>query len=92
MTLTSVMISPADAVRAYLLVLVGGNGDELRLFEDVRPEGAVRQLEDVIGADEMETRLVLLHRVEYRLYQALKRIYTCVQLHAHIYIYIYIYL
>ena len=47
-----------------LLVLVGGDGDELGLLEDVRPEGGVGQLDDVVGSDEVKSRLVLVHRVQ----------------------------
>lgn len=49
-----------------LFILVGGNCDEFRLFEDVSAERAVRELEDVVGAYEMKSRLVLVHRVQYR--------------------------
>ena len=51
----------------HLLVLVGGDGDELRLLEDVRPERGVGQLQDVVGAYQVEPRLVLVHRVQYGL-------------------------
>ena len=36
-------------------------------LEDVGPEGGVRQLEDVAGPDQVEPRLVLVHRVQDRL-------------------------
>ena len=48
----------------HLLILVGGDGNELGLLEDVRPKGGVRQLEDVVGPHQVEPRLVLVHRVE----------------------------
>ena len=48
----------------HLLVLVGGDGDELGLLEDVRPECGVGQLDDVVGSDEVKSRLVLVHRVQ----------------------------
>ena len=44
-----------------LLVLVGGDGDELRLLEDIRPEGGVRQLGDVARPHQVKPRLVLVH-------------------------------
>ena len=44
-----------------LLVLVGGDGNELRLLEDVRPEGGVRQLGDVARPHQVKPRLVLVH-------------------------------
>lgn len=47
-----------------LFVLIGGDGDELGLFENVGSERAVRQLEDVVGADEVEPRLVFVHRIQ----------------------------
>jgi len=50
-----------------LLVLVGGDTDELALLEDVGPEGGVRQLHDVAGPHQVEPGLVLVHRVQDRL-------------------------
>ena len=44
-----------------LLVLVGGDSDELRLLEDVRPEGGVGRLHDVASSHQVEPRLVLVH-------------------------------
>ena len=44
-----------------LLILIGGHSYELRLFEDVGPEGGVGQLEDVAGSHQVEPRLVLVH-------------------------------
>ena len=49
---------------AHLLVLIGGDANELGLLEDVRPERGVGQLDDVIGSDEVKSRLVLVHRVQ----------------------------
>jgi len=51
-----------------LFVLVRGDGYELRFTEDVRTKRTVRQVDDVGGANEMKPRLVLLHRVQYRLH------------------------
>ena len=51
----------------YLFVLIGRDGDKLCLLEDVGPEGGVGQLEDVVGPDQVEPGLVLVHRVEYGL-------------------------
>lgn len=36
---------------AYLFVLIGRHRNELRFLEDVRPESAVRQLEQVVRSD-----------------------------------------
>ena len=47
-----------------LLVLVGRDGDELRLLEHVGAEGAPGQLQHVVGADDVEARLVLVHRIQ----------------------------
>ena len=52
---------------AYLFVLVGCDCDELRLLEDVGPEGGVGQLEDVVGSHQVEPGLVLVHGVQDRL-------------------------
>lgn len=51
----------------YLFILIRRHCNEGRLFEHVRPERAVRQLENVVCPDEVKTRLVLVHGVEYRL-------------------------
>ncbi len=53
----------------YLFILVGRDRDELRLLEHISPEGGVGQLEDVVGPDQVEPRLVLVHRVENGLQQ-----------------------
>jgi len=50
-----------------LLVLVGGDPDELALLEDVGAEGGVGQLHDVAGSHQVEPGLVLVHRVQDRL-------------------------
>ena len=44
-----------------LLILIGRHSYELRLLEDVGPEGGVGQLEDVAGSHQVEPRLVLVH-------------------------------
>ena len=44
-----------------LLVLIGRHRYELRLLEDVGPEGGVGQLEDIAGSHQVEPRLVLVH-------------------------------
>ena len=49
---------------AYLLVLIGGDGDELGFFEDVRPKSGIRQFQNVVCTDKMEPGLVLVHRIE----------------------------
>jgi hypothetical protein len=47
-----------------LLVLVGRDRNELGLLEDERLEFAPRQLENVALLDNVEARLVLVHRVQ----------------------------
>lgn len=59
--------TPTTVTKTYLLVLVGGDGDELGLLEHVRAEGGVGKLEDVVGSHQVEPRLVLVHGVQYRL-------------------------
>lgn len=50
--------------RPYLVVLVGGDGDEVGLGEHVGAEGAVGQLEDVVGPHDVEAGLVFVHGVQ----------------------------
>ena len=50
-----------------LLVLVGGDGDELGLLEDVRAEGCHWYLLNVVAPDQMESGSILVHRVEHGL-------------------------
>lgn len=52
---------------AHLVVLIRRHGYEIRFWENVRPEGAVRQLEDVVGPHDVEAGLILVHGVEYGL-------------------------
>ncbi len=47
-----------------LLILVGRDGDEFCLLENVGPECRVGKLEDVVGSNQVESRLVFVHRVE----------------------------
>ena len=53
-----------DLQLSDLLILISRHSDELGLLEHVGPEGGVGQLEDVAGSDQVEPRLVLVHRVE----------------------------
>ena len=54
----------------YLVVLVGRHSDEGRLGEDVGAESRVFRAEAVIlvRLDDVETRLVFVHGVEYYLH------------------------
>ena len=47
-----------------LFILISRHANKLGLFEDVGSEGGVGQLEDVVGTDEVEPWLVLVHRVQ----------------------------
>lgn len=58
--------------QTYFFILVSCHSNELRLFEDVRPEGGVRQLQDVVGSHQVEPGLVLVHRVQDRLRDTLQ--------------------
>ena len=49
---------------AHLVVLVGGDRDEVGLGEHVGAERAVGQLQDVVGSHDVEARLVLVHGVQ----------------------------
>lgn len=57
----------------HLLVLIGGHRDKLRLLENVTPERRVGKLQDVVGPHQVKPRLVLVHRVQYRLKQPMDR-------------------
>lgn len=56
-----------ERAEAHLVVLIRRHGYEIRFWENVRPEGAVRQLEDVVGPHDVEAGLILVHGVEYGL-------------------------
>ena len=56
-----------DLQLRHFLVLICCDCDELALLEHVGPEGGVGELEDVAGPDQVEPRLVLVHRVQDRL-------------------------
>ena len=47
--------------QTYLLILTGRHRYELRLLEDVGPEGGEGQLEDIVGSHQVEPRLLLMH-------------------------------
>lgn len=47
----------------HLFILVSSNCNEFRFFEDICPESGVRKLQNVVGSDQMKTRLVLVHGV-----------------------------
>lgn len=52
---------------AHLVVLVRRHGYEIRFGENVSPERAIRQLEDVVSPHNVEAGLILVHGVEYGL-------------------------
>lgn len=47
--------------RGYLFILIGSDSDELRLRENVSPEGAVGKLHYVVGSHNMKSGLVFMH-------------------------------
>lgn len=51
----------------YLVILVGSHGNEFRFREQVCAKCTIRQLQNIIGSDDVEPGLVLMHRVEYGL-------------------------
>lgn len=55
---------------AYLVVLIGSHGNEIRFRKNIRPEGAVRELENVVGSHDVKPRLIFVHGVEYGLQQS----------------------
>lgn len=63
----------AAAAAAHLVVLVGRHRHELSLWEHVGSEGAVGQLQDVVGPHYVEPGLVLVHGVQDGLDQHTQR-------------------
>lgn len=51
----------------YLFILIGRYSDEFRLLENVTPERRIRKFQDIVGSHEVKPRLILVHRVQYRL-------------------------
>lgn len=54
----------ARARGTHLVVLIRRHGYEIRFRENVSPECAVRQLEDVVSPHNVEAGLILVHGVE----------------------------
>ncbi|GFW31480.1 hypothetical protein TNCV_1288271 [Trichonephila clavipes] len=54
----------ATVFTPYLFVLISSDCDEFCLLEDVRPEGGIGKLQDVVRPHQVEPRLVLVHRVQ----------------------------
>lgn len=48
----------------YLFILIRSDSDELRLRENVGPEGAERKLHYVVGSDDVKSGLVFMHRIQ----------------------------
>lgn len=55
---------PVTSQTSYLIILVSCHCDEFSLGEDICPEGAVRQFQDVIRLHYMKSWLVFVHGVE----------------------------
>ena len=53
--------------RTYFFILIGSHGDELRLLEDERFDRRPGYLDQIIRLDDVQTRLVPVHGVEYGL-------------------------
>lgn len=56
-----------ERTRTYLFILIGGDGDEFRLFEDERSKRAPAQVDDRVRARDVEARLILMHGIQDRL-------------------------
>ena len=55
---------PSELRFTHLFVLVGGDADEDGLWEGEGDEAVPPEAEDVVGLHDVETRLVLVHRVQ----------------------------
>ena len=73
MTLYPILNKEKWRYLSHLFVLVGGDTDEDRLDKDKGPELAPGKLENVVGLDDVETRLVLVHRIQYGLLKKEKK-------------------
>ena len=51
-------------VVVYLFILIRGDSNELGLFEDVSSERAAWQRIEIIGLNQMKSRLVFVHGVQ----------------------------
>ena len=47
-----------------LLILISSDCDEFRLSKHICPEGWVGKFEEIIGSDQMKTRLILVHGIQ----------------------------
>lgn len=52
---------------AYLVILISSHSNEIRFRKNVRPEGAVREFENIVGPHDVKSRLIFVHRVKYGL-------------------------
>ena len=50
--------------QGYLLILIGSDSDELCLWENICPEGAVRKLHYIVGSHNVKSGLVLVHGIQ----------------------------
>ena len=53
--------------KSYLFVLVSSHSNEAGFLEDIRSEGGIWQLQNIVRPYQVKPRLVLVHRVQYRL-------------------------
>lgn len=54
-------------MRAYLVVLISCDCNEVSLRKYICPESAVREFQDVVGSHDVESWLVFVHGVQNRL-------------------------
>lgn len=60
-------VEQIDEEDFYLFILIGCHSDELGFFENERFDRRPRNLDQIIRFDDVQARLVAMHRVEYRL-------------------------
>lgn len=62
-------VKPKSNNCAYLVILISSHGNEIRFRENISPEGAVREFENIVGPHNVKSRLIFVHRVKYGLQQ-----------------------
>lgn len=57
-------VEPVSDNRAYLVVLISSDGNEIRFGENISPEGTVREFENIVGPHNVKARLIFVHGVK----------------------------
>lgn len=69
---------------AYLIILICSDTDKICLWKNICPEGAVRELQNVVGPHDMKSGLVFMHRIQDSLRMQRNRKYVQVIMLIHV--------